>query len=211
MTTGRKFGIAAGAIAGLVLLGNLLPDNGTSGATETGPTTTAGYQSDWLEPNTLAADALEAARNACQEDDPCWNCETMGNRVCGTTTTEAPTTTSAPVIDERALDLAWVLGDGGADADTLSRISDDFGAASDASDVVGAVAACRELGPAAQAFGDHAPDTATGREAKAAAVYVVKAADACVNLDFDTATGYLEQAGPHLNAVVASIQATIGG
>ena len=23
------------------------------------------------------------AREACQEDEPCWDCETMGNRICG--------------------------------------------------------------------------------------------------------------------------------
>lgn len=31
----------------------------------------------------------------CEEDQPCWNCNTMGNHVCGTTTTvPAPTTTT---------------------------------------------------------------------------------------------------------------------
>lgn len=25
----------------------------------------------------------------CAEDDPCWDCQTMGNRVCGATGTEA--------------------------------------------------------------------------------------------------------------------------
>lgn len=32
------------------------------------------------------ADRLEsgsAPQVACQEDEPCWNCETMGNGVCG--------------------------------------------------------------------------------------------------------------------------------
>lgn len=23
------------------------------------------------------------AQEACQEDEPCWDCETMGNRICG--------------------------------------------------------------------------------------------------------------------------------
>jgi hypothetical protein len=30
----------------------------------------------------------------CQEDEPCWDCHTMGNHVCGTTTTSYPLTTS---------------------------------------------------------------------------------------------------------------------
>lgn len=28
------------------------------------------------------------APKTCQEDDPCWNCETMGNKVCGTVNAE---------------------------------------------------------------------------------------------------------------------------
>jgi hypothetical protein len=30
----------------------------------------------------------------CQEDEPCWDCHTMGNHVCGTTTTSYPLDTS---------------------------------------------------------------------------------------------------------------------
>jgi hypothetical protein len=32
----------------------------------------------------------------CYEDEPCWNCETMGNRICGPTTTVPPVTTVPP-------------------------------------------------------------------------------------------------------------------
>ena len=27
----------------------------------------------------------------CQEDDPCWDCETMGNRICGPSRAPVPT------------------------------------------------------------------------------------------------------------------------
>lgn len=211
LSTSAKIGAGLGALAVWGLAASSLHNTGTSGATESPATTAAPYSSKWLEPNTLAADAVDAARNACQEDDPCWDCATMGNRQCSAPSTEAPTTSSAPVVDERALDLEWILGDGGADADKLSGISDAFGAASEAGDVSAAIDQCGELEFAARDFGAHAPDTATGREAKAAAGLIVKAAQSCIAYDFDTATGYLEQAGPHLDAVVSSIQATIGG
>jgi hypothetical protein len=32
----------------------------------------------------------------CQEDEPCWDCETMGNRICGPTVTPTPEPVIAP-------------------------------------------------------------------------------------------------------------------
>ena len=31
--------------------------------------------------------APDTASTRCEEDQPCWDCETMGNRICGPTTT----------------------------------------------------------------------------------------------------------------------------
>lgn len=36
-------------------------------------------------------DPLTLEVRACQEDDPCWDCSTMGNRICGTTTPRTTT------------------------------------------------------------------------------------------------------------------------
>lgn len=30
-----------------------------------------------------ATTSTVTTRDACQEDEPCWDCSTMGNRVCG--------------------------------------------------------------------------------------------------------------------------------
>lgn len=38
------------------------------------------------EPPSYSPDLLAP----CQEDEPCWDCTTMGNRVCGPTTEGAP-------------------------------------------------------------------------------------------------------------------------
>lgn len=35
-----------------------------------------------IEPVTLTADTAPLVR--CEEDMPCWDCHTMGNRICGT-------------------------------------------------------------------------------------------------------------------------------
>lgn len=37
------------------------------------------------------------AATQCEEDMPCWDCATMGNLICGTAATDAPTATVAPV------------------------------------------------------------------------------------------------------------------
>lgn len=34
-------------------------------------------------PNVVPTGATVRAKVSCQEDDPCWNCKTMGNRICG--------------------------------------------------------------------------------------------------------------------------------
>ena len=44
----------------------------------------AGMVSEWLAPTVHVTEIGDAWSQApCQEDMPCWDCETMGNRICG--------------------------------------------------------------------------------------------------------------------------------
>lgn len=40
---------------------------------------------------------VQATQPTCEEDEPCWNCHTMGNKQCGPTPTVAPTATASAV------------------------------------------------------------------------------------------------------------------
>lgn len=62
------------------------------------------------EPPTTTVPPTTTTEAPCAEDDPCWDCETMGNRRCGPppTTTRPPATTTAPpvtIIDPCAAQL----------------------------------------------------------------------------------------------------------
>ena len=57
----------------------------TSAPTSLVPSTTTGPLAT-VEQGTLTPPALPEGITFCAEDDPCWNCATMGNQVCGTTT-----------------------------------------------------------------------------------------------------------------------------
>ena len=44
----------------------------------------------------------------CQEDEPCWNCETMGNGICGDEPTDEPKDTPTPSTDTPPTDKPTV-------------------------------------------------------------------------------------------------------
>ena len=54
----------------------------------------------------------EPAPPVCQEDEPCWDCKTMGNRICGNTLpTEAATRPDHPVMPYGCPADFWLFGD----------------------------------------------------------------------------------------------------
>lgn len=44
-----------------------------------------GQAAEGTPPTTYKEPTPHQQRLACQEDEPCWDCETMGNKVCGVT------------------------------------------------------------------------------------------------------------------------------
>lgn len=76
----------------------------TSTTTTTVVTTTTSIPSTTtttLGTTTTTSTPETTTTTICYEDDPCWDCETMGNGECGTTTTDPPeTTTTIPSCEE---------------------------------------------------------------------------------------------------------------
>lgn len=95
----------------------------TSVAPSTAPTTTVAPSATTTTTVALATDVPPVPSTTappCQEDQPCWNCATMGNGICGTTTTAPPThPSSLPATGSRtgielsialsALAIGWCL------------------------------------------------------------------------------------------------------
>jgi hypothetical protein len=46
----------------------------------------------------VSTTATTAAVSSCQEDDPCWDCETMGNRICGPVAVEPAPVVAVPTF-----------------------------------------------------------------------------------------------------------------
>lgn len=65
-------------------------------------------------PNEPTPGAPDEPVAVCQEDEPCWDCETMGNRICGPTTEPPPTHSHEPAPhshDELVLRCTVIDGD----------------------------------------------------------------------------------------------------
>lgn len=123
---------------------------------------------------------------------------------------EAPSTTEStldPAGLERARNATWAVQHGEADSQALVVGLQGMSDAASVGDAVGVMTACVDLIPAAQAFGDHAPDTEAGREAKIASDLYVLAAEACATYDLELSITFMEQASPHLDRATALLAA----
>lgn len=61
-------------------------------------------ETELLPPSCYPASICETpAPPVCQEDEPCWDCTTMGNRICGPTAGPIVTTTTTTVASEKEL------------------------------------------------------------------------------------------------------------
>ena len=61
-------------------------------------TTTPATTSTPATTTTQPAASTSTAAPACQEDEPCWDCTTMGNQICGPTTTTIVSDIVDPVV-----------------------------------------------------------------------------------------------------------------
>jgi hypothetical protein len=121
-----------------------------------------------------------------------------------TSTTVEATTTTVPVRSDREINLEW--GDTAiADAEALQTIFTEIGDAAGAYDLDATRAACAKLLVPAQAYGDHAPDTEAGRHAKAASSLYVRAANACIEGDLDSAVAFMSAGADEITAATAAL------
>lgn len=119
-----------------------------------------------------------------------------------TSTTVEATTTTVPTEDD--LNLAWAAT-AIEDSNLLRSVFEDVADAASTYDLEATRVACAKLLAPAQAYADHAPDTEAGRHAKAAGDLYVRAANACIEGDLDSAVAFMSAGADEISAATEAL------